>query len=201
MIFDIYEGAMRLRPAEEEPPNVKGYLDYLYVRKMHPEQRFSREVKVTPNIHGDPQRKRIGIFNVVHTPAYFDINREGQTLIPRGEPVVDLHIPSMWFTSSQDRVTPQMVTESLSLVGDDIAANDTEARFVVGLTHPLIAALAAKRWGFEVVDRPLSQEVYELLDYKDQDYPPEQALSDIDTLKNEMLVWQPREAFLSRFHT
>lgn len=197
--FDIYEGAMRLRPSEEDPPNVKGYLDYLYIRKKHPGQQFSRKVEVTPNIHGDKKRKRIGLFDVLHTPAFFDVNRKGQILIPRGERVVDLHIPSMWFMSPKDRVTPQMVTESLSLVGDDIA-NDTKARFVVGLTHPRIA-LAAKRWGFEVVDRPLPQDIYELLDYKDQDYPPEQALLDIDTLKNEMLVWQPQVAFVNRFHT
>jgi len=146
----------------------------------------------------DLSDKRFGILYFSENQTKFDlVGASGNVLIPRGTQVIEIRIPEVVFPKGEKGWVPTRVfTESLALAADYYSSNKSNARFIIGLTHPRLGRLARKRWGFSEEAHPFPEEIYQLLDLglKEGKDNPEQA-KNLESLRNQVLVYQTIEDF------
>lgn len=157
-----------------------------------------------PYGYGPRQYKRLGILYFTEDTTRWDfVNDSGETIIPRRTQIIDLQIPKINFEGSPAGtvVTPAMLTRSFELVADSIVLNSNRGDFVVGLTHPRMGNIAARRWGFNLEVHPFPSELYKLFDLglSDPDKRIDSRMREsLEAYKNQVLVYQTKADFIKR---
>ncbi len=157
-----------------------------------------------PHEYDPRQYKRLGILYFREDTTDWDfVNENGETIIPRGTQTIDLQIPKVNFEDSPAGtvVTPAMLTRSFELVADSIILNSMRGDFVVGLTHPRMGTIAARRWGFNIEGHPFPSELYRLFDLGLSDpinRMDAQMRESLEAYKNQVLVYQTKADFIKR---
>ncbi len=135
--------------------------------------------------------KKLGIILVCDT-ASSQTYRSGDTVINRGDRILQLHVPPRTETASQGSLLRD-ISESLQLTSDYIQFHGLKPKYITGCTYEPLVSVMHKRHGFNVAMIHIPNEWADRVAsvfhrYIDQNTDPEIGF-----------VWSTKRAFQNRF--
>lgn len=94
--------------------------------------------------------KKLGILLVCDTVAH-KTYRVGDTVIEKGDCLLQLHIPPRLIPADQNNSLLSDLTESLQLVSDYLQYQNLKPKFITGCTYEPLVRIAERRYGFNAI--------------------------------------------------
>ncbi len=124
----------------------------------------------------------------------------GDIVIPAKTPAIQIDIPPVDFpdTDPSPVVTIEMMSRSFASLAEAIHEGADSPDVIFGLTHPRLASLS-RRWGFTMIEKPFSPDIYTFVQEAAQSgVPKPNDLEHLQRAAQQVLICQSVDGFLAR---